>query len=136
MYAARRPTDAAVEAFLKQMGLTVEELMKRPLLAKQLAAQHLILKANVRPQELFANGPARIVATAAGGPNELLFTQAGTAVKVADVHGNTANVQKLFIIDDNKTAHPIDNVLMPGTVVCLLRCAALRRVARCTGLAS
>jgi hypothetical protein len=55
-----------VQTFLKRMNLTVEGLKARPSLAKQLAAQHIILKHNVRAQELFENGPVRIVQTLAG----------------------------------------------------------------------
>lgn len=117
VYTVLVPTDAAVTAFLKEMGLSVEDLKKRPLLAKQLAGQHLILKANVGPAELFANGPARIVATAAGEPNDLLFTKAADGgVKVADIQGNTATVSKTFAIDGKKSGHGIDKVLMPDTV--------------------
>jgi hypothetical protein len=39
------------------MNLTVDGLKARPSLAKQLAAQHIILRHNVRAQELFENGP-------------------------------------------------------------------------------
>ncbi len=42
----RSPTDAAIEKFLKDMGLTVDDLKKRPVLAKQLVAQHMLNKAN------------------------------------------------------------------------------------------
>lgn len=38
-----RPTDAAIRAFLRDMNLTVDELKQRPLLAKQLVAQHTLL---------------------------------------------------------------------------------------------
>eukprot|EP00878_Enallax_costatus_P000167 GHUV01000218.1.p1 GENE.GHUV01000218.1~~GHUV01000218.1.p1 ORF type:complete len:426 (+),score=137.31 GHUV01000218.1:154-1431(+) len=133
VYTVLVPTDAAIEAFLKEMGLTVDDLKKRPLLAKQLAAQHVILKANVRPQELFANGPTRIVATAAKRPNDLVFNKgAGDSVTVTDVQGNTANVQKPFEIDARKTGHPIDKVLMPASVffsfadLCKFRAAFLK----------
>lgn len=111
----RRPTDAAIAAFLKQIGLTVDDLKKRPLLAKQLAAQHIILKGNVGPKELFANGPIRVVATAAKNPNDVVFTKgAGGSVEVTDVQGNTAKVLSTFPIDPKKTGHAIDKVLLPG----------------------
>lgn len=55
-----------MQAFLKEMGLTVDDLKARPRLAQELLAAHIILKANLRPQELFANGNARIVSTVAG----------------------------------------------------------------------
>lgn len=116
-----RPNDAAIQTFLKQMGLTVDDLKKRPLLAKELAGQHIILKHNVRPAELFANGPARIVATATGKPNDLLFTRgADGTVRVSDVQGHTAKVGKSFFIDSKKTGHGIDKVLMPGKIALLL----------------
>jgi len=41
-----RPTDAAIESFLKDMGLTVDDLKKRPTLAKSLVAQHTLLRSN------------------------------------------------------------------------------------------
>lgn len=117
VYTVLVPNDAAIQTFLKQMGLTVDDLKKRPLLAKELAGQHIILKHNVRPAELFANGPARIVATATGKPNDLLFTRgADGTVRVSDVQGHTAKVGKSFFIDSKKTGHGIDKVLMPDTV--------------------
>lgn len=118
LFRSCRPNDNAVTAFLQKMGLSVDDLKKRPLLAKQLAAQHLILHSNVRAEELFANGPSRIVTTAAHEPNDLVFKKLSDgSVKVTDVQGQTANVKKAFFIDDNKTGHPIDKVLMPGRMV-------------------
>eukprot|EP00775_Hariotina_reticulata_P005394 gene5394-5628_t len=113
VYTVLAPSDAAIAAFLKTMGLTLDDLKARPLLAKKIVAQHLILKHNVREQELFDQGNSRVVDTLAGRPNELLFRKlAGGAVTVSDFQGNTANVQKgLIQIDNNKTAHPIDKVL-------------------------
>jgi hypothetical protein len=55
-----------VGTFLQRMNLTVDGLKARPSLAKQLAAQHIILRHNVRAQELFESGPVRIVKTLAG----------------------------------------------------------------------
>lgn len=45
-YRLLRPTDAAITKFLKDMGMTVDDLKKRPLLAKQLVAQHTLLGDN------------------------------------------------------------------------------------------
>jgi hypothetical protein len=38
----------------------------------------------------------------------------GDSVKVTDVQGFVANVNKHVAIDDNKTFHPVDKVLLPG----------------------
>jgi hypothetical protein len=88
-----RPSDAAIAAFLKTMGLTLDDLKQRPLLAKKIVAQHTILKHNVREQELFAQGNTRIVDTMAGRPNELLFQKlpsgSVTVRNVARVHTHT-----------------------------------------------
>lgn len=116
VYTVLVPSDLAVQTFLKRMNLTVEQLKARPALAKALAAQHLIMKHNVRAQELFENGPVRIVKTLAGTPNDLLFRKVGNDVKVTDVQGFTANVNKHVAIDDNKTLHPVDKVLLPDSV--------------------
>jgi hypothetical protein len=40
---ACRPTDAAIQAFLKDMGLTAADLKSRPGLAKKLVAVHAII---------------------------------------------------------------------------------------------
>jgi hypothetical protein len=38
----------------------------------------------------------------------------GDSVKVTDVQGFVANVNKHVAIDDSKTFHPVDKVLLPG----------------------
>lgn len=108
------PTNAAVEAFLKDMGLTLADLKSRPGLAKAIAGQHLVLRHNVRAQELFADGPSRLVASAAGRGNELLFTKAKDGkVTVEGRQGVSASVDPAYLaIDENKTAHKIDRVLL------------------------
>lgn len=74
--ANRSPTDAAITAFLKDMGLTVDDLKARPGLAKEIVGTHLILGANVRQQEIFDGGRSvRIAKSAAGRGNELVFTK-------------------------------------------------------------
>ncbi|KAF8055656.1 RPA1A [Scenedesmus sp. PABB004] len=111
------PNDKAITDFLGSMGLTAADLAARPLLAKQLVAQHLILGHNVRAEEIFDRGDARVVATLAGPPNNLLFRRLpDKSVKVTDVQGNVANVKKYFAIDDNKSAHPVDKVLLSDNV--------------------
>jgi hypothetical protein len=45
-------------------------------------------------------------------------------VKVTDVQGFTANVKPHIAIDDNKTLHPIDKVMMPGEPACHPSCTA------------
>lgn len=67
----RSPNDAAVASFLSAMGLTLDDLKARPQLAKKIAAQHIILKSNVRAQEIFADGNVREVNTLAGRPSEV-----------------------------------------------------------------
>lgn len=107
------PTDAAVNAFLKNMSLTVDDLKARPGLAKKIAAQHLIVGHNVRDVELFEVGPARIVASAAGRGNELLFVKGKDGkVTVTASQGVVANVNPKYIkVDEEKTVHLIDAVL-------------------------
>jgi hypothetical protein len=41
-----RPTEAALQAFLRDMNLSADDLAKRPVLAKRLIAQHIILRSN------------------------------------------------------------------------------------------
>jgi hypothetical protein len=53
-------------------------------------------------------------AAATGPPNDLLFRKVGDSIKVTDVQGFVANVNKHVAIDDNKTFHPVDKVLLPG----------------------
>jgi uncharacterized surface protein with fasciclin (FAS1) repeats len=113
------PTDAAVEKFLKDMGLTVDDLKKRPMLAKQLVAQHTLLRSNVRESEIFEKGDTRKAATLASktglglGNDDIEFKRAGGKVTVTDPQGNVANVVgKPVHPDENKTIIPIDRVLM------------------------
>jgi len=109
------PTDAAIEAFLKDMGLTVDDLKKRPTLAKALVGQHTLLKSNVREQEIFAKGETRKAATLASvsGKDDVEFKRSGPGkYTVTDPQGFTANVGKPIHPDDNKTILPIDRVLM------------------------
>jgi hypothetical protein len=44
------PTDAAVKAFLQEMGLSLSDLKARPGLAKRIVGSHLLLGSNVRAQ--------------------------------------------------------------------------------------
>lgn len=49
------------------MRLTYDDLAKeRPELAKQILAQHIIPRANLREQDIFANSSSRVIGTAAG----------------------------------------------------------------------
>jgi uncharacterized surface protein with fasciclin (FAS1) repeats len=110
------PTDAAITKFLKDMGLSVDDLKKRPELAKQLVAQHTLLGDNVREQEIFAKGNYRKVTTMASkefkGDEDLKFKRADGKVTITDAQGNTVNVAgKPMHPDDNKTVIPIDGVL-------------------------
>jgi len=109
------PTDAAIEAFLKDMGLTVDDLKKRPMLAKALVGQHTLLNHNVREQEIFAEGESRKAATMASmsGKDDIVFKRSAAGkYTVTDPQGFTANVGKPIHPDENKTILPIDRVLM------------------------
>jgi len=109
------PTDAAIEAFLKDMGLTVDDLKKRPILAKSLVAQHTLLRSNVREQEIFAKGETRKAATLAAlpGKEDIEFKRSAAGkYTVTDPQGFSANVGKPIHPDDNKTILPIDRVLL------------------------
>jgi uncharacterized surface protein with fasciclin (FAS1) repeats len=110
------PTDAAIETFLKDMGLTVDDLKKRPVLAKQLVAQHTLLGSNVREAEIFEKGDTRKAASLASkqfrGDDDLTFTRKDGKVTVTDPQGFTATVGKPIVLDDDKTVLPIDKVLM------------------------
>jgi hypothetical protein len=44
------PSDAAVKAFLAEMGLSLADVKARPGLAKRIVASHLLLGSNVRAQ--------------------------------------------------------------------------------------
>jgi len=109
------PTDAAIEAFLKDMGLTVDDLKNRPTLAKSLVSQHTLLRSNVREQEIFAKGESRKAATMAAlpGKEDIEFKRSAAGkYTVTDPQGFTANVGKPIHPDDNKTILPIDRVLL------------------------
>jgi len=113
------PTDAAIESFLKDMGLTVDDLKKRPMLAKQLVAQHTLLNSNVRESEIFEKGETRKAATLASktglglGNDDVEFKRSAAGkYTVTDPQGNVANiVGKPIHPDENKTILPIDKVL-------------------------
>jgi uncharacterized surface protein with fasciclin (FAS1) repeats len=112
------PTDAAVDKYLKDMGLTVADLKARPALARDLVKQHLVLGSNLRAAEIFDTGaPVRVVPTLAGRPNHLLFKRDTTKdgkerVTITDHQSNVALVKGAPLFpDDNKTVHVIDHVL-------------------------
>lgn len=46
----------AVRTFLKDMGLTVDDVKKNPQLARALVAYHTVVGAAAGPKELFAKG--------------------------------------------------------------------------------
>lgn len=111
------PDDAAVDAWLGAMGLSVDDLKARPILAKELAKQHLIVRSNLRAADIFDQGDTRSVRTMAGRPNNLLLSAERSGGKISkvtirDFQDGVATVKgELIPVDENKSVHKIDRVL-------------------------
>eukprot|EP00775_Hariotina_reticulata_P009122 gene9122-9291_t len=108
------PTDAAVQSFLTEMGLTAADLKSRPGLAKKLLAVHAIIAGNLGNDQIFeANRTARIVAPVGGRNDNLIFLKGKDGkVTVRSPQGTVANVVKVVPVDEFKTIHIIDKVLL------------------------
>lgn len=107
------PTDEAVKAFLKDMGLTADDVLKNPNLARDLVGYHTILGVAAGPKELFAKGNEVEVATA-DPASKVVFIKKGDSVMVKDVQGNQAKVSKASLGKGAHTVHLIDRVLYSG----------------------
>lgn len=108
------PSDAAVKTFLKDMGLTADDLKKHPQLARALVAYHTVLGVAAGPKELFAKGDKVEVPTT--DPHyKLTFIKKPEGVFVQDFQGNTAKVSKASAGKGAHTVHVIDKVLYSGS---------------------
>lgn len=108
------PSDEAVKAFLKDMGLTAEDVKKNHNLARALVAYHTVLGVAAGPKELFAKGKTVEIATA--DPHySVTFLEKPTGVFVKDFQGNEAKVSKASLGVGKHTVHVIDKVLYSGS---------------------
>lgn len=126
-----RPTDAAVEAFLKGMGLTMQDLTARPQLAKHLVAEHLVLALPPDAQQKLVEGkllsvPSAAATTVGGNLTTLravMRSSAGSSgqqrLYITDGQGQTAAAVKVLRQDSNKVVILIDRVLSSGACACL-----------------
>lgn len=108
------PSNAAIDTFLADMGLTLDELKANPTLAKAILGYHVVLGVAAGPAELFAKGDKVKVATAVA-PFTLTFNKAGDAVTVTDTQGNVAKVMKANLGSANHQVHVVDKVLYSGS---------------------
>lgn len=138
------------------MGLSMNSLAARPLLAKQLVAQHLVLALPPDAQQLLVEGKIASVPTLAtdrsGGANHTILRAAmkggssgsnggsgssGNGGKqqqqrqlhITDGQGQTAVAVKVVRQGANKVAIIIDRVLMSGVCTCVCACALVARAA-------
>jgi uncharacterized surface protein with fasciclin (FAS1) repeats len=107
------PTDEAILAFLKEMGLTADDVLKNPNLARDIVGYHTILAVTAGPKELFAKGNEVEVPTA-DPYSKVVFIKKGDSVMVQDEQGNQAKVSKASLGKGAHTVHMIDRVLYSG----------------------
>lgn len=120
-----RPTDAAVDAFLKQMGLTMTSLAARPQLAKHLIRQHLVLALPPDAQQALVDGKLTSIPTAATtdgtdqGVLRVVMSSRGASggqeqrqLRITDGQGQTSAAVKVVRQDSNKIGIMIDKVVM------------------------
>jgi hypothetical protein len=116
-----------MEAFLKEMGLTMTSLAARPQLAKHLVRQHLVLALPPDTQQALVDGqltsiPTAAAATAAEGTNQgvlkVVMSSQGASggqeqrqLRITDEQGQTAAAVKVVRQDSNKIGIIIDKVL-------------------------
>jgi hypothetical protein len=120
-----RPTDAAVDTFLKQMGLTMTSLAARPQLAKHLIRQHLVLALPPDAQQALVDGKLTSIPTAATtdgtdqGVLRVVMSSRGASggqeqrqLRITDGQGQTSAAVKVVRQDSNKIGTIIDKVVM------------------------
>jgi len=106
------PTNAAVLAFLKSMGLSAEQLLGEEALCDALLAYHVL------PYDLKASMIVKKDMTAQTlEPNSYLTVNKDAAgVTVRDMQGNVAKVSKGDLKVGDATIHLVDRVLLSGDV--------------------
>lgn len=108
------PTNQAVAAFLKSMGITLAELAARPDLADKLVAYHVVPRTRASSE-----APAGAAFGISGDPHYLLrFKPAGgggtKGLAVRDAQGNSAAVVAADIDAGASVVHAVDRVLLSG----------------------
>ncbi|WIA29458.1 hypothetical protein OEZ86_011959 [Tetradesmus obliquus] len=105
------PTNEAIKAFLKEMGIDLRFLDQHEALADEVLAYHVIVGKGAN--ELLDKGYKSIRALTASGFT-VNITQTKDGWQVNDHQGNTAKVVKASIKRGNHTIHVVDRVLMSG----------------------
>ncbi|KAF8066233.1 5-formyltetrahydrofolate cyclo-ligase-like protein [Scenedesmus sp. PABB004] len=109
------PTNAAMDAFLKEMGLTIDELKANEALCKAVLGYHLIVGDSLTKEAMFAKSK-RVIAKTAVAPWDLILSEGPDGkVMVEDFQKNTATVVKANLAKvGSHNVHVIDRVLMSG----------------------
>ncbi|KAF8060310.1 hypothetical protein HT031_004846 [Scenedesmus sp. PABB004] len=109
------PTNAALESFLTEMGITIEDLKANEALCDAILGYHLIVGEALTKEALFAKSKRVIVKTAVA-PWDLIMSEGPDGmVTVEDFQKNTATVIKANLAKvGSHNVHVIDRVLMSG----------------------
>jgi len=110
------PTNAGVESFLGEMGLSLAELTNRTDLLDKLVAYHIVPRARASAARLAGKSKEGSYAVS-GDPHYLLRFSADPksgAVSVRDSQGNAARVLAADVDAGRSVVHGVDRVLMSG----------------------
>ncbi|KAF8067370.1 hypothetical protein HT031_002418 [Scenedesmus sp. PABB004] len=118
------PSNAAVDAFLKAMGLTMDDMRERPGLAAAVAANHVIPRVRATSNRVRAARPPPskadpIVGVTAEGHYVLKFYMDPAkpgGVLIEDSQGNVGHVTRADMDAGASVVHGIDRVMLGGDV--------------------
>lgn len=107
------PTNAAIDAFAKEMGMSVADIQKNEALCDAIVQYHII--------PTVANSTAipatkTLVARTLRAGSMLRFSKSGAKVTVTDAQGNKATVTKGDVVAGGSVIHGVDRVLLSRAV--------------------
>lgn len=108
------PTDAAVEAFTKRMGVEPGAMLKRPGLLRELIGFHIVPDLSAQSSKI-AEAGTLVLPTLAGDNVTFVASKDGKSLKVKSYHGADATLLDDYTAGRGKV-YKIDTVLLPADV--------------------